>query len=620
MLSTGYAMNAGRFSWYLVGIVALGLAFGSIARVETSTPKGAKTESARQVTFNRDIAPIVFKYCSPCHRAGEAGPFPLLNYEDTAKFARQIAYITERRIMPPWLPAPGEFHFQGEMRLSEEQIALFQRWAEQGAPRGVAADLPLPPKFITGWQLGKPDLILHANVPYTLSAGGSDNYWNFIFPTQLSVPHWIKSIEIRPGEKRVVHHANIYLDRLHSSRAQEKSPGAGFPGMELRIESESFDPDSHLFFWKPGSVPHEEPPGMALRLDPGDDLVLNTHLQPSGKSELIEPSIGLYFTDQPATKFPILVELQNDAALDIPPGVADFQVNDTFTLPADVDLLAIYPHAHYLGKVLRATARVPGSAARDLIFIPRWNLNWQSVFYYAEPVFLPKGTVVSMQYVYDNSEGNPANPFRPPQRVLGGNRTTDEMAHLWMQVLPRGTPAEQEDARRLIQEALSRHDIDRSPANFEAQYNLAAMLQARGEVAEALEHYRAAVRLRPDDAIANNALGGALLAAGDPAGAVTALKTAIAAKPDYFPAHYNLGNALATIGRFPEALEEFRTAVRLNPKDSMAHTNLGAALAETGDLSGAKEHLEEALKLEPQNALAQENLAEVNKQLASKQK
>jgi tetratricopeptide (TPR) repeat protein len=615
MLSSGRSMKG--LGWYCGGIAIVTLSLCTMAPVESSS-SGHFADTKQQVTFSRDIAPIVFKYCSPCHRAGEAGPFPLLSYEDTAKFARQIAVVTQRRIMPPWLPAPGEFRFQGEMRLSDAQIALFQKWAEQGAPRGDAADLPPTPQFASGWQLGKPDLILRARKPYALPAGGTDNYWNFIFPTQVDGTHWIKAIEIRPGEKRVVHHANILVDRQHSSRAQEKHPGDGFPGMELRIESESFDPDSHLFFWKPGSAPHEEPPGMALRLEPGDDFVLNTHLQPSGKAELIEPSIGIYFTNEPATKFPMLLELQNDAALDIPAGAADFRVSDSFTLPADVDLLAIYPHAHYLGKELRATAKLPDGTSHDLIFIPSWNLNWQAVFYYAEPVFLPKGSVVSMEYVYDNSEGNPSNPFHPPQRVHGGNRTTDEMAHLWLQVLPRGTPSEQEDARRLIQEALSRHDIERDPNDFAAQYNLAAMLQARGEIGEALEHYRAAVRVRPRDAIANNSLGGALLAAGRTADAIAALKIAVAAQPDYFPARYNLGNALASVGRFPESIEEFQAAVRLNPADSMAQTNLGAALAETGELSSAKEHLEKAIQLDGQNTLAKDDLREVESRLAEK--
>lgn len=359
---------------------------------------------------------------------------------------------------------------------------------------------------------------------------------------------------------------------------------------------------------------------MALRLDPGDDLVLNTHLQPSGKPETLEPSLGLYFTDRPATKFPILLELQNDLALDIPAGAAHFPVNDEFTITADVDLLAIYPHAHYLGKELRASASLPDGTSHTLISIPRWDLNWQAVFYYAEPVFLPKGTVVSMQYLYDNSEANPANPFHPPQRVQGGNRTRDEMAHLWLQVLPRGTAEQQEEARRSLQEALARHDIAQNPRDFAAQYNLAAMLQARGELSEALPHYRAAVQLRPQDAIANNALGGALLAMGNPSEALPPLESVTALEPGYFPAHYNLGNAYASLGRLPEAIREFEIAARLEPSDSMAEANWGAALAEAGELSAAAEHFKKAVQLDPRNAIARENLQEIERRLTSNEK
>jgi Flp pilus assembly protein TadD len=583
-------------------------------------PSVFAARQSQAVTFNRDIAPIVYHYCAPCHRPGEAAPFPLLTYQDTKKFADQIAYITEKRIMPPWLPAPDGPKFTGELRLTEEQITLFRQWAKQGAPEGNPRDLPPALQFTPGWQLGKPDAILRAQKPYALPAQGTDNYWNFIFRTNFSETRWIRAIEIRPGEKRVVHHANMYVDRFHSSREQEPHPGDGFPGMELRIESESFDPDSHFFFWKPGSIPHEEPEGMAFRLDPGDDLILNVHLQPSGKPELIQPSIGLYFTDKPATKFPFLLELQNDNALDIPPGIANFEVNDEFTLPTEVKLLAIYPHAHYIGKELNATASYPDGTTRNLIQIPRWDLNWQAVYYYADELVLPAGTRISMHYVYDNSAANTANPFHPPQHIKGGNRTTDEMAHLWLQVLPHGDAVSYQQARFLLQEAMAQHDVARDPNDFSAQYNLAAVLQEKGNGAEALHHFQAAVLLRPTDAIANNALGAVILGSGNPDAATAPLLRAIQSKPDYAAAHYNLGNAYASLGNFKDAVYEFAEASRLNPTDSMSEANLGAAFAETGNLEEAQKHLERALQLDPQNTLASNNLEEVKRRRSSPQR
>ncbi len=566
-----------------------------------------------QVTFNRDIAPILFHYCSTCHRAGEAGPFPLLTYANAKARARQIAAITSKRFMPPWLPEPQELRFADELRLSAEQIALIQKWVEQGAVEGAPADLPPAPQFVPGWQLGQPDKIIEAEKPYTLAASGSDMYWNFIFRTPVDRTRWLKAIEIRPGEKRVVHHANILVDRNQSARRQEPVPGAGFAGMELKIESETFDPDSHFLFWKPGTVPKPEPEGMSLRLDKDTDLILNIHLQPSGKAEKIRPSLGLYFTDKPATLFPMLLQLENDRQLDIPPGEKHFLVTDEFTLPVDVDLLATYPHAHYLGRDILALATLHDGSTKTLIHIPRWDLNWQAVYRYAAPVSLPKGTTISMRYTYDNSSENPVNPNDPPRRVVAGNRSSDEMAHLWLQVLPRVSADSAFDPRMLLQEAMARHNVEKNPADFEAHYNFAAILQARGISAEAIQQFEFAVRLRPQDATANNALGAALLAAGRIDDAIPHLTAALKAQPDNFDAHYNLANALASEDRFLEAIEHYRAAIRLHPDDANTEANLGSALAETGKLSEAKQHFERALRIDPNHKLARENLERITR-------
>jgi tetratricopeptide (TPR) repeat protein len=567
-----------------------------------------------QVTFNRDVAPILFRYCAGCHRPGEAGPFPLLTYKDAASHARQIAAVTQHRFMPPWLPEPGDFKLADELRLSANQIELIAKWVEGGTMEGAASDLPPKPSFVEGWQIGRPDLIIKAEKPYLLRAKGTDQYWNFIFRTPVNRTRWLKTLEIRPGDKRVVHHANVLVDRTQSARLQESSPGAGFAGMEIKIESEAFDPDSHFLFWKPGTVPYTDPDGMALRLDVGTDLVLNIHLQPSGKPEWIQPSLGLYFTDRPAKRFPMLVQLENDRKIDIPPGVKDFIVTDEFTVPEDVELLAIYPHAHYLGRDLQAFATYPDGTKKSLIHIPQWNLNWQAVYRYAAPLELPAGTVVSMRYSYDNSDENALNPNDPPTRVTAGNSSSDEMAHLWLQLLPRAVPNEANDPRRLLQEAISRHNVEKNPADFEAHYNLAAMLQARGELSEAMKHYELAFRLRPEDATVNNALAAANIAASRPDEAIKYLAVALRSRPNYFDAHYNMGTVLAMQGEFNGAVKHFRAAVRLNPQDANAEANLGGALAETGNWKEARTHLERALAIEPNNTLARENLEQVRRE------
>jgi Flp pilus assembly protein TadD/mono/diheme cytochrome c family protein len=568
-----------------------------------------------QITFNKDIAPVLFQHCATCHRPGESGPFPLLSYKDAKSHARQIVAVTQSRFMPPWLPDPSEFKFADEFRLSDAQITTIAHWVEQGAVEGAPSDLPPTPKFAEGWQMGTPDLVIKAEKPYQLPASGTDQYWNFIFRTPVNRTRWLKAIEIRPGDKRVVHHANVLVDRTQSARAQESSPGAGFGGMEIKIESEAFDPDSHFLFWKPGTAPYTEPNGMALRLDAGTDLVLNIHLQPSGKAEWIQPSLGLYFTEQPATRFPMLLQLENDRKLDIPPGEKNFLVTDEFTLPEDVQLLAIYPHAHYVGKDLQAFATFPDGTQKSLIHIPSWDLNWQAVFRYQTPVELPAGTVISMRYRYDNSDENIRNPNVPPKRVVGGNRASDEMAHLWLQVLPHSNPGETGDPRRILQEAMARHNVDKNPADFEAHYNLGAMLQGRGDLAGAEKQYAVALSIRPEDATVNNAIAGANLAAGHPDAAIAYLQTALHSRPDYFDAHYNLGTALAMQNNFAAAVEEFRAAVRLNSQDANAEANLGAALAELGNWKEARAHLERALAVDPTLTNARDNLEQVKRAL-----
>jgi Tfp pilus assembly protein PilF len=289
-------------------------------------------------------------------------------------------------------------------------------------------------------------------------------------------------------------------------------------------------------------------------------------------------------------------------------------VTSDFTLPADVDVLAIYPHAHYLGTELLATATLPDGTRKTLIRIPHWDLKWQGVFRYTEPVTLPKGTTVAMQFVYDNSANNVANPSVPPKRVTAGNRSTDEMSHLWLQVLPKHATENGRDTRAVLMEALARRTLENDPANFEAHYNLASLLQAQGLVQDAIAHYRTAVTLWPTHAVANNALGAALVAVGRPTEAVAPLRVAIRSRPDYFDAHYNLALALHSLNDLNGTIQQLAEAVRISANDASAHANLGAALAEAGRTREAQVQLEKALQIDPNHELARENLANLRQQ------
>ncbi|MGA2595995.1 MAG: tetratricopeptide repeat protein [Bryobacteraceae bacterium] len=598
------------------------------------------------ITFNKHIAPIVFTQCAPCHRPGEAAPFSLLTYQDVKKHARQIAAVTKSRFMPPWLPDPNPIQFAGQFRLTNEQITLIERWVEQGAQEGSAADLPPRPKFTEGWQLGEPDLILKIPRPFTLRPDGPDEYRNIIFPYTGTETRYVRALEIRPGNKRVVHHANLLIDRNRSSRWRDGRDGQpGFPGMDLRIEANLNDPESHFLFWKPGTVLSEETDGMAWTLDPGSDLILNMHLQPTGKPESIEPSLGIYFTNQPPRLHPMLVQLENDRALDIPPGTSEFTVTDDFTLPVDCDLLGVYPHAHYLGKDILGEAALPDGSRKTLIRIRHWNVNWQAVYRYEKPVFLPKGTKLSMRWIYDNTAANPANPNHPPKRVITGDQATDEMAHLWLQLLPRGPG----DRRIEIEEAQFRKRVRRDPSDFTAHFNLGGALQASGNRDAAIGEFQTALRIRPRDEVAHNTLGAVFELQNRPDDAEAQFRAALDARPDYPDAHYNLAtlllasdrldeaiphlrevlrlqpddlkaketlaealntraHALGKSGRLKEAAADFRELLALTPNDSDTCTNLGVALAMQGDIAGARDLFERAIVLNPANEVARKNL------------
>jgi tetratricopeptide (TPR) repeat protein len=234
------------------------------------------------------------------------------------------------------------------------------------------------------------------------------------------------------------------------------------------------------------------------------------------------------------------------------------------------------------------------------------------VYRYSQPVKLPKGTTISMKFLYDNSEDNVRNPNDPPQRVVAGNRAVDEMAHLWLQVLPEDSGQTKQDPRAEILEAMAQHNLQKNPQDFEANYNLAALLMGRGELGQAIHHFEQANRVRPNEPTSNNAYGAALLAAGRTEESIPHLTAALNARPDYFDARYNLGNALASLGDFRGALAQFQAAVRINPQDANAEANLGSAFAETGDVKQAKLHYQRALQLNPANELARENLQQLN--------
>lgn len=411
------------------------------------TSAGVSAAGPREVTFNRDIAPILFRNCAGCHRPGEVAPFALLGYRDAARRAGLITELTASRTMPPWKAehGAGAVPFAGERRLSDDQIDLIRRWSETGAVEGDPADLPAVPRFTNGWQLGEPDLVVKMPEPYTLAAFGPDEYRCFVLPIQIPEGQYITSIEYRPGNRKIVHHA-VFTSMPHKMAAARLAEGDGKsflsglapPGRIL---------SGPLSIWTPGMEPALLPDQLAARWPEGTDLVLQLHLHPSGRPEVEQSMLGFHLTDRkPSAGLKIMVLSSRE--IDIPPGKVDYEVRASKMLLDGADVFGIFPHMHLIGHSVRAEATLPDGVKMPLISIADWDFNWQNYYRYRSPLHLPAGTMIDVRWTYDNSDANPSNPSHPLRRVTYGEQTTDEMAFLVFDVIATGPLSSEELGRR----------------------------------------------------------------------------------------------------------------------------------------------------------------------------
>ena len=612
-------MSAGLRECVVAGLVVM----TGVASMIRHTGRGMSVVHASQgqVTWRQQIAPLVYKNCTSCHHAGGSGPFSLTTYSDAKRWGGLMKTVTASRYMPPWLPEPGYGSFDGERRLTEDEIALVKAWVEAGMPEGEGS-APAAPVYGSGWVMGPPDLVLEMGTSMEVPASGTDLFENFILPVPLKGTKWVRAMEIEPGSPQVVHHANVILDRTASlRRAHAADWQKGIPGMDTMVDSgDSFDPDSHFLFWKPDSTALVEPEGMPWRLDAGDDLILNMHLKPTGKVEHVRARIGLYFADEPATEHPMLLQLEHDAALDIPAGDADFVVEDELQLPVAVDVLGIYPHAHYLGKRMEGWAVLPNGERRWLVLIKNWDIDRQSVYRFAKPVQLPRGSVVHMRYTYDNSTDNVRNPNSPPIRVRAGNRSVDEMGHLWLQVLPQVQKDDAgRDPRMDLEEAWMEDRLRKDANDDLALYNLASLTMMEGDSGRAKELYRRALENRPEDVRTMTALGTAMEAGGDWRSAQAQYRAALAKDPAYADAAFDLGSVDLRYDEMPEAEQLFRGLMLSRPEDAGARTGLANVLLATGRTAEAKREFEEVLAVAPENFEALYGVASIEMQAGNPQ-
>ena len=378
---------------------------------------------AETPTFDRDIAPIVFKNCAVCHRPGEVAPFSLLEYRDVSKRAKQIARVTTEKIMPPWKAEPGFGEFANDRHLTPEQIALFRDWAAASTPEGNAADLPPVPQFADTWTLGKPDVVLEPDEDYELSAEGPDIYRCFVIPSKFTEDHFIRALEVQPGNRKVVHHVIVHYDT--SGRAREldaQDPGPGYTS----FGGVGFRSGGMIGGWAPGNYPSLLPDGIGRLVPKGADLVVQVHYHKSGKPEKDRTKIALYFAhgtvDKRIRAFPVAKLL-----LRIPAGESNYVVHASLPVKLDATLYRVTPHMHLLGKDMKVTATLPDGTVVPLVHVSNWDFNWQTGYELKTPLHLPRGSRVDIEAHYDNSSANPLNPNNPPKTVTWGEQTTDEM-------------------------------------------------------------------------------------------------------------------------------------------------------------------------------------------------
>jgi hypothetical protein len=431
--------------------------------------------AASPITFGEHIAPIVFKNCAECHREGQIGPFSLTSYEDVKKHARQIVEVTGERIMPPWHADPGVVEFSNDRSLSKEQIELFSKWKDDGLLPGDLTKLPELPKFPEGWQIGTPDQIATMPEAFTVPAEGRDIYRNFVIPLNLDSDKWVKGIEFKPGDPKVVHHILYYLDTSGKARGyDEKDPAPGYKGM-----GRSNGEFRYIGGWDVGTQPAQLPYNLRWFIPKGADLVVQIHYHPSGKETTDKSSVGFHYAEEPTARpwsiIPVPPHFGILQGIDIAAGEKEHVEKATFEVPADCEAFSVNAHAHYLGKRMELTATFPDGSTKWLLKTSNWDFNWQEDYAFKQPIKIPAGTKLNVLMTYDNSAENPSNPTHPPKRVLWGPTTTDEMGVITLGVM-FDTKEQKEATHQALRVFLVNQLIDRM---MEGKQETFAMIQGQ---------------------------------------------------------------------------------------------------------------------------------------------
>ncbi|HEU4390968.1 MAG TPA: alkyl hydroperoxide reductase [Blastocatellia bacterium] len=439
----------------------------------------------RTQTYTKDVAPILFQHCASCHRPNDVAPFSVLSYSDVRPWARSIREKVVTREMPPWYPDQRYGEFTNDPRLTKNEIDIIANWVDHSAAEGDSMDLPPQPTYIDGWTIGKPDRILAMSKAYTVEPNASDLYVYAVIPTGFKEDKWIQAAEIRPGNKRVVHHAiahvitpealkksepggddnpksengaSMFYKQGGLTRVRMDAPviddGAnaanGGAAFKRRITEQGSDLFSMLLAsYAPGKEPDVFPQGAAKRVPAGSAVVLQIHYSSFrgniDKPERDQTSVALVFSKEPPEKEVLTLTVQNHF-FKIPPGAANHQVTASSEFDQDVELINYMPHMHLRGKDMKYEVIYPDRTRRTLLWLPKFNFNWQTVYRLKNPVHVPKGSRMIVTAHFDNSAKNKYNPDAS-KAVRWGDPTSDEMMVAWMEcVVPRSTKGDRAPA------------------------------------------------------------------------------------------------------------------------------------------------------------------------------
>jgi len=373
-------------------------------------------------TFYKDVLPVLQRNCQSCHRAGEAAPMALLTYQDARPWAAAIKQAVLAKKMPPWFADTAYGHFANDRTLSKPDLDTMVAWVDGGAVAGNPKDAPKPMEFADGWNIGKPDVILEMPAVYQVPESGTIEYQHFIVPTGFTEDKWVQVVELRPGNRAVVHHAAVFVRPPDSRWMRDVKLGEAATGKQVAGQGLG---EELLDFHVPGSVPHALPTGQAKLIRAGSDLVFQMHYTANGKPATDRTRIGIVFAKEPPRERILTLQIVN-RGFAIPPGDPDYAVEAKMTVQDKARIVALNPHMHLRGKSFEFRIVPPNGESQVLLRVPHYDFSWQLQYYLADQLAIAPGTRIECSARFDNSPNNRFNPDATKE-VRWGDQSWEEM-------------------------------------------------------------------------------------------------------------------------------------------------------------------------------------------------